>query len=257
MKKILIITTTFVLSFLYSCYEPIPGSGVVIEDKRNLQQIISVKNNGIAKVFIEQGAVQSVIVKTDDNFVDEIKTEVNNTTLEISNADRISPSRVEVYIVMADITSLELNSSGSISVTKNFNQGYSLMLWNSGSGNINIESCNAKSLEIFHSGSGISIINNITVETGTSLENTGSGLVEIKQGTSVDSDFKLSSSGSIKTSGFISKKCLVENTGSGNIFVNVSDDLDASISGSGNIYYWGNPVVKENLSGSGRLIKKN
>lgn len=55
----------------------------------------------------------------------------------------------------------------------------------------------------------------------------------------------------------IVKNCIVKQLGIGNIYINVTDELRASIFSSGNIYYRGNPttVMVENRTSNGRLIQ--
>ncbi len=51
-------------------------------------------------------------------------------------------------------------------------------------------------------------------------------------------------------------QCAVRISGSGNVEINVKDELDATISGSGSVSYKGSPSkVNSNASGSGKVRK--
>lgn len=255
--KIYILTLIILMTIISSCYEPIPGSGIIVEQERDLPQFIAVENQCMAKVFIQSGSTQLVKVKTDDNFIESIKASVKNQTLVISSESIISPSVLEIYIEMSDISQLELSGSGNITINEDFEQKVSLWLLNSGSGNISLNTCISKELEIYLSGSGNISINDIDVGTNTNIRNSGSGNVEIKSGRTLDYFALLSGSGSINTSSFVSQKCIASNSGSGSINLRAETTLDATITGSGSINYWGNPTITQNITGSGKLRKKD
>ena len=47
--------------------------------------------------------------------------------------------------------------------------------------------------------------------------------------------------------------CEVDITGTGNVEVNVNDQLDVRIDGTGNVYYKGNPIVHADIKGTGSV----
>jgi hypothetical protein len=67
-------------------------------------------------------------------------------------------------------------------------------------------------------------------------------------------DFRISGSGSIHAYDLPVTECYTNTSGSGNMYVNVSDYLEVKISGSGSVFYLGNPVINTNISGSGSVI---
>ncbi|HEY8936280.1 MAG TPA: DUF2807 domain-containing protein, partial [Cyclobacteriaceae bacterium] len=63
-------------------------------------------------------------------------------------------------------------------------------------------------------------------------------------------------SGKVLAANLETNKCNIHISGSGNVEINVKDDLDAHISGSGSISYKGNPShVNSDASGSGSIRK--
>ena len=52
--------------FFNSCYEPIAGSGVIIEQERNISEFNSVEFDGIGTVHIKQGLLRPIKIVTDD-----------------------------------------------------------------------------------------------------------------------------------------------------------------------------------------------
>jgi hypothetical protein len=75
-------------------------------------------------------------------------------------------------------------------------------------------------------------------------------------GESSSGSFSISGSGQIKSSGFSQYECLAKISGSGDMFLNVSDFLDVTIAGSGSVYYIGDPSINVKITGSGQLIKQ-
>jgi hypothetical protein len=66
----------------------------------------------------------------------------------------------------------------------------------------------------------------------------------------------ISGSGKVLASNLETEKCEVRITGSGDVEVNVKNDLDASITGSGSVNYKGNPShINSHATGSGHVRK--
>lgn len=102
----------------------------------------------------------------------------------------------------------------------------------------------------------------------------GSGKIELR-GKSSNQSINLNSSAEINLNKMPTENCSIDLTGSGNIYVDVSNNLTAvndgsgnihvknifgiltvTINGSGNLYYSGNPQdIIQTLNGSGRVIK--
>jgi hypothetical protein len=121
----------------------------------------------------------------------------------------------------------------------------------SGSGKIVCDSLITNNLSIDISGSGHIALgahcNDIHAEIS------GSGDLEMG-GITNESNFHISGSGKIHSFNLQQNTCFAKISGSGNMYVTVSDLLDATISGSGKIYYQGNPTVNTHISGSGSVI---
>jgi len=83
----------------------------------------------------------------------------------------------------------------------------------------------------------------------------GAGNIDL-EGEGSDLNCTLNGSGNINAFDFLTEECIARIHGAGNIYVNVSDYLDASVSGVGNIVYDGNPEVKSHISGIGNIYKR-
>lgn len=69
-------------------------------------------------------------------------------------------------------------------------------------------------------------------------------------------ELKVTGVGSFQGAELQTKKAVVRNSGVGNAIVNVSDQLDATVSGVGTIEFLGNPSVNQSVSGIGKIRKR-
>jgi hypothetical protein len=69
-------------------------------------------------------------------------------------------------------------------------------------------------------------------------------------------DLNLSGVGGFQGEEFKTKQATVRNSGVGSAVVNVSEELNASVSGVGSIEYVGSPQVRESVEGVGKVKKR-
>ncbi len=213
----------------------IEGNGIVKSETRNVAPFDRVISGGDFKVLITCGDDFDVSVEAESNLLPYIITEVNRGRLEIrvkgvNNLDNTLP--MKVFVVMPVLTGLDLSGSGQITTGSFISDCVDMMV--SGSGKI------YSSLE--------------TDSIGVIVS--GSGNVEIKGQTDF-ADLLVSGSGKIYLYEFPAKKCQVKVSGSGKVFMNVSELLEVVISGSGAVYYKGHPHVDSHISGSGKVVDDN
>jgi hypothetical protein len=88
-----------------------------------------------------------------------------------------------------------------------------------------------------------------------SISISGSGTANLT-GRADDLTLSISGSGSFNGAELTAKRAKVMVSGSGEVTVNASDELDAKVSGSGTIWYVGSPKLTPSVSGSGAIKKK-
>lgn len=229
-KKTLI-TIGFVV-LIASCGKKVEGSGNLITQERTVAQFTNIQADGSYNVVITQDTLQKVVVKTDDNIMGDVKTEVNGNTLRIYFANHhrnYNPTFMTVYISSSLIDDVNLSGSGSISSTNQLitpSPKYTI----SGSGNVNMS------------------VQSQSVETNIS----GSGNIDLA-GTAPTSQHTISGSGNISALGLASSNVTITISGSGDANVWADSTLNVTISGSGKVRYTGNPAVTTQISGSGNV----
>jgi hypothetical protein len=209
------------------------------EETRDLPAFTKISLRISGKVYVEQGATQSVRIVAEDETLEEIITEVKDRTLNIKfpNTNMFrnwNPGKIEIYITIPGIDALTVSGSGDI-VSKEIKSRI-LDLAVSGSGNIDIDKLISEQVSAAISGSG-----NISLS--------GSGVAkELKA--------RISGSGNINASEFEAENVDVQTSGSGNCSVISNGEIKARISGSGNVNYSGNPAIDSSVSGSGKVKKR-
>jgi len=236
--QIPLILATFALLFTTSsCIDEmfLEGNGVVKSEIRVASGFDEVVSSGDFQVTIMPGSGYSVEVSAESNLLPYIETDVIGNTLKIRTRG-IRSLRQNVPIVINITTpvlnGLTLSGSGLIQTGSFLSSDFRIDL--SGSGNIDTQ------------------ISSDRIKASVS----GSGTI-FMEGAAVESNFVISGSGKIKSYKLEQSSCRAVISGSGDLFVNASESLDASISGSGRVYYIGNPVIHTSISGSGAVVNKN
>jgi hypothetical protein len=210
------------------------GSGTIITEERPLSNFTNIQVEGCYNVIITQDTFQKVMIKTDDNIMPDVKTEVSGGKLRIFFSDRYrnyEPTSITVYISSSLIEDIGLAGSGTIRSTnqlKSKSPHYKI----SGSGNINL-----------------SVVAG-TIETAIS----GSGNIDLK-GSASSAKHGISGSGNVNALNLISTDVEVKISGSGNCFINAATSLDVNINGSGTVQYKGTPQTHISGNGSGKVKK--
>jgi hypothetical protein len=210
------------------------GSGNIITGEREVSEFNKVHLKGSGNVFLALGEKQTLKIKTDDNIMPLIKTDVSGKKLTISHGKHyLRPTVFEVFITVNNLEDVVISGSGNVRGQDRF-MADAFYTEISGSGDVDLE-----------------------VETGR-LESriSGSGSIRLS-GKAEDYTVSISGSGEINAFDVQAKTVSVKISGSGNCRVYVTESLDAKISGSGDVYYKGRPRINTKISGSGSLISRD
>jgi hypothetical protein len=240
MRNIIFVLICFAL-FFCSCEfmggKRVTGNGVLSTQQRNLGDFNGVDVSGPIKVFISQNSVSSVKIEGDENLLEYIEIENQGDDLEIRTRRgyNLRPrSGIKIYITAPSFDKLAVTGSGELKTQTKISNGKNVGVSVTGSGDM-ILNIDAPSINSEITGSG-----NITINGGTrnfSTEVTGSGEVHA---------FDL-----------LSENTKVTITGSGDVEIFASKQLDINISGSGDVKYKGNPSVNKSVAGAGDIRQIN
>ncbi len=213
---------------------PVVGSGNIVEEFRSVTGATGVDLQAVANLTIEQGAPEELILKTDDNLLALILTDVQNGILVIRSdpSFTLQPSqRMEANLTLSNIDSITLSGVGNITVPDLVTT--QIELTQSGVGDIEILNLETQALDALISGLG-----DISVD----------GQVN-------DQIIALISAGNYQTENLVSATVDAEIADSGSATVRVSTTLNADITGIGSIFYHGSPVVNRTGNGTGEIIQ--
>jgi hypothetical protein len=206
------------------------GSGTLVSETRDLPTFRSVELAGSGHVHIRQGEHQSVSVRTDDNIMPLVKTEVRGETLVLSVEGMARHvTSLEFDIVVKEITGLRVSGSGDIVGRGSF-VADELDVGVRGSGRVDLK-VRAEAVDARISGSGDVAL---------------SGHTDVLL-------IKVSGSGDVHAMDMTTRTARVTISGSGDCRANVLDELDVTVSGSGAVYYGGDPRLTLDVSGSGSV----
>ena len=236
-NNFIILSIFFLLFGTFSCVEDsfLEGNGDLQTETRRASGFEEIASNGDFRVTVQSGESYSVEVRAESNLLSYIETDVVGNTLKI----RIRGVRsleenypIEVFITTPVLNGLSLSGSGWIKTDSFVTDQFKIAL--SGSGDINTK-ISADVMKANVSGSGTIFL----------------------EGDATAGEFVISGSGKIESYEFEQRVCETVISGSGEMYVNVSESINARISGSGKVYYINHPVVHTNISGSGGVIDRN
>lgn len=218
--------------------EKVRGEGPSVTETRDIRNFKGFKSGISADITLKQtSGSYKVTVSGQKNILSLLKTEVVDGNLKIGFEKGYSMSYNSPLKITIEAPSFDyLGMSGSGNVEANGTlSGEKLTINISGSGDFDLNNLKYGDLSVGISGSG-------DVDLAGAVESV---------------DLRISGSGDLKAENLKAQKARCTVSGSGNIALNVSKELDATISGSGDIRYSGKPAsVKTRVSGSGDIISK-
>jgi hypothetical protein len=236
--KIQVLLALFVLLFgTSSCIDEmfIEGNGIVRTEIRDAEGFNEINSNGDFTVTVMPGNSYSVEVTAESNLLPYISTNVDGKTLKIRTTGIHSLRQnepIEIYITTPILHGLSLSGSGLIETGSFISTDFDLSV--SGSGDIKTK------------------ISSDRIKANVS----GSGTILI-EGDATNTNFVISGSGKIRTYNLLQDQCQAAISGSGDMYLNASQLIDARISGSGRVYFISHPVIRTSISGSGEVVDKN
>ncbi len=258
MSKLSVFNTIFSLItvlLLTSC-EFVTGQGPIVSKEMKMQSFNAVELDGSFNVELNQGAVQKVEAKGQENIIEKLNLEVKDEVLYLSlKPGNYRNIKLTVKLTVPKIKGINLSGSGDISIGT-FVQLEELEVELDGSGDIRTEGPveilgNAK-IEL--DGSGDIKLKLKAEKVVADLDGSGTIILEGKtDGLSVSLD----GSGDVNTYELEAARSKASLGGSGDIRVFASKNLAASISGSGDIRYKGDPEVNADIDGSGSIEAAN
>jgi hypothetical protein len=214
----------------------------VLNIRRPIESFNQISASSSVNVYIQQGEKEDLRVETREDLQKFVKTEVRGNLLAIYtenfpknwNWREENNIYIKVFVTVRDLQKIEASGASDIFfdnqlITKSFE----LHLHGSSDAKINLK-CYNFVCDIH--GSSDAVLN---------------GEVE-------EMDAKIHGSSDLKAYNLQVRHCRIQISGSGDAFISVNGELDATVSGSGDLNYQGNPNIRKmQVSGSGDVRRKN
>jgi hypothetical protein len=217
----------------------IKGNGNIITTTLPIEQEFhSIQNNSCADIIYNDSPDYRVEVTSDSNLVEFVKIDILLGKLNISMKDgSYKFTRLQIHVFCPILNDIYISGSGHFECQNDsMLKGENVMLRVKGSGVMNVKiACQNLNTEI-----------------------KGSGDIKCR-GYCEDAIITIQGSSDFKGRLLQAKNVIATSQGSGDINVNVSESLQATVKGSGDIIYVGNPNinVKSKIIGSGKIKNDN
>ena len=212
--------------------EAFKGSGTVVTEPREVSGFDAIDLSGVGVLRITQGTAETLTIRTDDNILPLITTEVRDGTLHIGIDNRDHPHGIDPTTLAYDVSVKSLRAlsvSGATQIEAGSLAVGDLRLDVDGSAQVALDGLQATSLRVACSGGGAFAL---------------SGAVDRQE-------VVIEGAGDYQATELASRTATVRIVGAGQVAVQVAESLDASIEGAGVVEYAGQPTVVQHVTGAG------
>jgi len=207
------------------------GSGTIITETRTMGVFTGIVVAGEGEVILIQSPQPLVTLRTDDNLVQLITTDVVDGTLFIDTAERVADidptTGVRFEIATPNVELIAITGAGSIRATDVSTGELTITL--SGAGSIDVSGVTAAELRV---------------------EATGAGLVTIS-GEADTQEILMEGTAGYRAGDLQSRVATVDTNTVSDVILWVTELLDASLRGVGSLSYYGTPEVVSAITGGG------
>jgi len=198
-------------------YSQEKGNGNVVKQTRGIKAFRGIEAGGAIDVTIEKGDSFIVVIETDENLQDNVKTIVNDSILRITAKNIKKSKKLEAYVTLPELSYIKASGATDIN-------GVSLF--------------EPERMAILASGASDVSLNLKTDR----LETTISGAADVTlNGSAGYNNIIISGAGSLNAKGLETKKADCHITGAGSANLNVTTELQGSVSNSGSYTNIGEP----------------
>jgi hypothetical protein len=170
---------------------PVPGSGTIVSETRQVETYRGVRLTGAAKVVYTIADQASCEIEADDNLLPLIDTMVENGTLKISFEGSLQPTAtIQIRLAGPPLKSFSLVGSGTFETTEVDSGSFDFSITGSGTGSL---SGQTQTLNVSVSGSGKILAPELKT-ADASIKIAGSGSADLH----VDNSLNVSIAGSGK-----------------------------------------------------------
>lgn len=221
-------------TFIAPPVQTIQGSGVIVEEDRQVFGFSRIDFRSAGSVSVQPGAREELRIRGDDNLLAYVTTDVQGGVLTMrtrTGFDLDETQPMEFTLTVVDLSRFDFTGVGNMQLSGLAVNN--LFIGAAGVGSIQCSALNATFLDVDMSG-----IGSVNV----------SGQVE-------DQMVSVGHFGDYDATDLFSREATVTINSAGSATVRVSDRLEVNLLGTGSVFFIGDPVVVIHGSGSGRVQK--
>lgn len=209
----------------------VSGTGASHQNTITMDPFDAIAVEGAIDVIVTKGDHQEVSIEGQSELIELVNTKVAGGKWHITTSKcYMTNAPFVVHVVTPMLSSITVEGSSSVHSADVFGSG-NTSLSTTGSGDIEVEGINEKTLNI---------------------EVTGSGSISVR-GTCTDLDGSLSGSGDLLAKELTANAAKLSVEGSGSATITAITSLEATVMGSGDVQYGGKPTVNAQVEGSGSV----
>jgi len=222
------------LIFITSCYFALDKLGPMVEEERNVSEFSKLKVSSGIDVKLSQGYQHNVIVKANEDIIDDVETEVVNGTLRLT-IDRNwfrGGATVKADITFVDLNSIDISAGSDL-------ESEGLLSFN----DLDIGASAGSDLKL-------------NLEANSVSMRTSSGSDASLQGYARNFEAKASSGSDINAYDFEVENATLECSSGSDVKAFVTESLNAKASSGSDIRYRGDPKLLNVNTSSGADLTK-
>jgi len=210
--------------------QKIKGNMEVVSQKRIVDEFTGIEAGSFFDIYLTMKDEQSVLVETDSNLQEEVKTLVTDNILKIKASNLKNTSKVKVYIAVPEINYINLSNAARVEGTNKIE---------------------ASALEIIATGA-----SQIKLDINVSeLILNVSGASDVKlTGNAGNSEITTSGAANLVAKALKTNTANIKTSGASNVIIFVNENANTSASGASDIKILGEPKIeiKDNDEGTSR-----
>mgnify|MGYP002645013166 FL=1 len=238
MKLLILLSLIFISLTSWNGKEQktIKASGRVITEQRSVTAFSGIAVSQGINLYVTPGENYSITVKTDDNILPYLKTEVEENTLRVHFPENVqikNAQSLEVQVTLPQVKKLSVTTGAMLKSTQ-------------------LLKCTNIDLKATTSGVMTLDLEAVTVKTSI----TTSGDIYLK-GKAEKIDVQMSTSGNLNAADFPVKFANIKGTTGAKATIEVSELLEYYMSTGSDLMYRGNPTIKsQKLTSGGQATRK-
>lgn len=210
------------------------GNGNIIEEKREVKSFDIIKVQKGLNLYITQGSPAALLVKADENLMENIITRVDGNTLYLDvNGSIRKANAMDIYLTLEDLS--ELHASGGSDV---FAEG----------------GLKLDELKLFFSGGSDTKMN---LEVGTLYCETSGGSDAVLSGKANKMSVKSSGGSDFNAKKLEVSSCKIQTSGASDAWVFVTGEIEIEASGASDVHHKGGAKVISSKASGGADIHSN